>query len=53
MDWKYKMYINGFYWKGYGGRPTAIQQDTEIRSFKRSECYTGGKIEISIEDVNK
>jgi hypothetical protein len=48
MEWNYKMFINGIYWKGYGGKPTLQQQEIEKRSFARSEYYKGGKIEVII-----
>lgn len=48
MDWNYKMFINGVYWKGFGGKPTLIQREVESGSFKRSEYYKGGDVKINI-----
>jgi len=48
MDWNFKMYINGVYWKGYGGRPTFQQKEIETRSFKKSSYYQGGEVEMVV-----
>lgn len=42
MNWKYKMFINDIYWKGYAVTPTTQQKEIEERSFTRSEYYIAG-----------
>ena len=47
-EWNYKMFINDIYWKGYGGEPTLQQKEVERSSFRRSEYYAGGSLEVAV-----
>lgn len=51
MEWKYRMYINGVYWKGYGAEPTVQQRDIEVHSFKNSQYYFDGEVEVTIDKM--
>lgn len=48
LEWKYRLFINDVFWKGYGGYPTVQQLEVERRSYKNSGIYKGGKIKIEV-----
>lgn len=48
MDWNYKLFLNGYYYKGYGDRPTNSQIGLALKNFRDSDLYEEGTIEVDV-----
>ena len=48
MDWNYKLFLNGCYYKGYGEHPTGNTIDVAVRDFRNSPDFEGGDILIQV-----
>lgn len=47
-DWNYRLFLNGYYYKGYAEYPEGNKIDVALRDFRKSQNFEGGDIDIKI-----